>query len=94
MCTSSKVALPCFAGSPGYLGGMELGSAFAELQGVAPSPVFAMMATLSAPLLQVPFDAATVVGDKELQWICRDTSKPGETGPKFVCKCSPMILQW
>jgi predicted NAD/FAD-dependent oxidoreductase len=56
---------------------METGSTFAELQSVLPSPVFALMATLPAPLPQIPFDAATLAGDKDLQWICRDTSKPG-----------------
>eukprot|EP00884_Botryococcus_braunii_P007656 jgi/Botrbrau1/16892/Bobra.150_2s0105.1 len=64
-------------GSPGYLGLQNQGIYFPELQSVENVPLFSMMAAVPSPLLQVPFDAAAVEGNAALQWISRDSSKPG-----------------
>ena len=62
------------AGSPGYLALPP--TVLGELEAVTPSPVFSMMAVIP-PGIDVPFDGATITGSHELQWVSRDSSKPG-----------------
>lgn len=71
------------AGSPGSL---HLGEAAAspmvqQMATVTASPVFSLMVCLNKGAVDPPFDGAAVSGCDGIQWIARDSSKPGEATP-------------
>jgi predicted NAD/FAD-dependent oxidoreductase len=71
------------AGSPGSL---HLGEAAAsrmvqQMGTVTASPVFSLMVCLNKGAVGPPFDSAAVSGCDSIQWIARDSSKPGEATP-------------
>ena len=41
-------------------------------------PIFSLMIVLKSPAPGQTIDAATVTGSDVIQWLSRDTSKPGE----------------
>lgn len=67
-------------GSPGYLGIAEKGHPgavlAARMEGLQGTPLFALMVALPRALVEVPFDGASVQS-ADVQWISRDSSKPG-----------------
>ena len=72
---------------PGSPGVMELGAAEASpvvqrLKGIQKTPVFSLMVALRAQDLgTMRYDAASVSNHAAVQWVSRDTSKPGGLFP-------------
>ncbi len=68
------------AGSPGslQLDGAEASPIVQQMSTVTASPVFSLMVCLHSRAVNAPFDGATVTGSYGIQWIARDSSKPGQ----------------
>ncbi|KAK3281220.1 hypothetical protein CYMTET_10975 [Cymbomonas tetramitiformis] len=78
------VVADVMAGTPGTPGTLNIDQEyhplekhFSAMAGVPPGSLFSAMIALPRALEGVPFDAAVVKGSTDLQWICRDSSKPG-----------------
>ena len=52
-----------------------------QLSDIKGSPRFSLMLALSEGAIRAPFDGATVNNSCTIEWIARDTSKPG----KLLC---------
>ncbi|EIE18846.1 hypothetical protein COCSUDRAFT_45008 [Coccomyxa subellipsoidea C-169] len=65
--------------SPGslQLGGAEASPMVQQMGTVTASPVFSLMVCLDSRAVNAPFDGATVTGSDGIQWVARDSSKPG-----------------
>lgn len=68
------------AGSPGVLDLGEAGASpvIQQLRTVTGSPVFSLMVCLEKGTVDAPFDGASVAGCDVIQWVARDSSKPGK----------------
>lgn len=73
----------CRAASPGTmkLGGCENAALVQRLRRVEKTPVYSLMVALRREELSMPFDGASVANSPAIQWISRDTSKPGGSLP-------------
>ncbi|BDA48954.1 Renalase [Coccomyxa sp. Obi] len=66
-------------GSPGVLDLGEAGASpvIQQLRTVTGSPVFSLMVCLERSAVNAPFDGSSVAGCDVIQWVARDSSKPG-----------------
>jgi hypothetical protein len=82
------------------LGAAEQSPVLQRLRSIAKSPVFSLMLALrSDDVAAMPFDAASVSGSAAIQWVSRDSSKPGRglflaASPHSYLKSSrvPMLM--
>ncbi len=49
-----------------------------QLCNIKSSPRFSLMLALSEGVIQAPFDGASIENSCTIEWIARDTSKPGK----------------
>ena len=70
------------AGSPGFVEITETSRRVEELRQLMcdakAKPLMALMVAFHQPLAAVPFDAVAVMNSDKIQWVARNSSKPGE----------------
>ena len=68
-------------GSPGYVEIVEQPPALADLRQVMcdakAAPLMSFMVAFPQALQEIPFDAVAVVNSRKIQWLARNSSKPG-----------------
>ena len=71
------------AESPGYVDmqGHNSSSIIQQLCDIRGSPRFSLMLALSQGAIKAPFDGASITNSSSIEWIARDSSKPG----KLLC---------
>ena len=72
--------LSLHAESPGYVDmqGQNSSSIVQQLRNVRGSPRFSLMLALSQGAIKAPFDGASIINSSLIEWLARDSSKPGK----------------